>query len=205
MTRATLFHVKHIRAVAKHANLEVNDAQLEKLATYRDWLVTEAARSGGIGRAEINRVEPRHIADSLLFATTMPTQPAGVIDLGTGVGLPGVPLAIVMPETVFTLVDRSQRRLDLLRRAIRILDLANCRVIQGEIEDLSLRGEVVVSRASLPPPTLTPIVRRLLAPGGIAVVGGSWHHRPEYEGWSVAEIPRHVLDRPIWLLMMRAE
>ncbi|MGD2103394.1 MAG: class I SAM-dependent methyltransferase, partial [Acidimicrobiia bacterium] len=177
--------------------------QLDRLRRYREWLADEGVRSGGIGPGEVQRLERRHLADSLLFAGVMPRRDGDVVDLGTGLGLPGVPLAIAMPDRKFTLVDRSQRRVDLLRRVGRMLDLENCQTIQGEIEDLDDHVGVLVSRASLPPPALIPIAHRLLRPGGTAVVGGSWQTRPEYEGWETVEIPRHVLDHPIWLLMMR--
>ena len=109
-----------------------------------------------------------------------------------------------MPETTFTLIDRSQRRIDLARRAIRILELENCEAVIGEIDMLELEGDAVVARASLPPGRLQGVVPRLLRPRGLAVVGGSWRERPIHDGWETTEIPPDVLDRPIWLLMMRS-
>lgn len=195
--------MKPVAAVAEYVGLTLSDTQFDKLRTYRDWLADEGARSGGIGPGEINRIETRHLADSLLFARGFPTEVREVVDLGTGLGLPGVPLAITLPGTEFMLIDRSQTRLDLLRRALRILDLDNCHTVQGEIESLGIRTGVVVTRASLPPPRLAPIVARLLTPGGVAIAGGSWRIRPQHDGWETVEIPSYLLDRPIWLLMMR--
>jgi 16S rRNA (guanine(527)-N(7))-methyltransferase RsmG len=199
-----LFHVKHVQSAARYVGIELDDIRLDRLAMYRDWLVTEGRQAGGIGPAEIPRIERRHLADSLLFASVIDDTAAHVIDLGTGVGLPGIPLALIMPEKTFTLVDRSQRRVDLVRRVLRILEVENCEVLHEEIEDLIIRGDVVVSRAGLPPNALRPIVPRLLRPGGVAIVGGSWHEAPSHVGWETIGIPGDVLDRPVWLLMMRS-
>jgi len=195
--------VKHVTAVAEYLGFDLTVEQHGRLQRYREWLRDEAIPSGGMGPGEIARLEIRHLADSLLFGEVMPATPVDVLDLGTGVGLPGIPLAIVLPDTRFTLVDRSQRRLDLLRRALRILELGNCETLLGEIEDIDRSAEVVVARASLRPSHLAPLIPTLLRDGGVAIVGGSWQHSPRHEGWETVEIPRHVLDRSVWLLMMR--
>ena len=195
--------MKHVISAARHAGLELSERELGLLTTYGEWLSTEGYRAGGIGPGETDRIELRHLADSLLFATPLDSGVGHVIDLGTGVGLPGIPLAIAMPGTAFTLIDRSQRRVDLARRVIRILGLENCQAVIGEIDTLELEGDAVVARASLPPDRLLGVIPRHLKPGGLAVVGGSWRERPIHDGWETMEIPPDVLDRPIWLLMMR--
>ncbi len=192
------------KRAASYAGLDVDSNQSDLLRRYGEWLATEGQRAGGIGPAEIDRIDRRHLADSLLFAAVMPTSEK-VWDLGSGVGLPGVPLAITHPDTDFTLVDRSGRRVDLMRRAIRVLDLQNCQAVQGDIRHLDGPVQTIVSRASIPPEGLRRIATRLLAPGGVAVTAGSWKERPDVEGWETVEIPQDVLDQTVWLLMMRRE
>lgn len=179
-------------------------AQSHQLELFRDWLVVEAVASGGIGPGEIDRIDQRHLADSLLYSRFL-GEPAVVCDLGTGVGLPGVPLAVLHPEIQFVLIDRAGRRIDLAKRAVRILDLENVTVRQDEIERLPGPFPAIVARASLPPQRLEPQVRRLLAPGGVAVVGGSWKDRREHAGWSTEEGTQGSLDRPVWFLIMRQQ
>jgi len=197
--------VEHLNAAIEHTGLELGPAQLGKLQEFRDWLADEGARSGGIGPGESSRLERRHLADSLLFATAIPRETRQIWDLGTGVGLPGVPLAIAMPGVDFTLIDRSGRRIDLLRRLIRILDLENCQLEHIDMRELASGAECIVSRASLPPSELGAVCRRLLVPGGVAVTGGSWRERPDHDGWDTLEIPADVLDQTVWLLIMRRE
>lgn len=193
------------KRAASYARLDLDKTQSDLLERYGEWLATEGHRSGAIGPAEIERIDRRHLADSLLFAIGLPSNCREVWDLGSGVGLPGIPLAIAIPETEFTLVDRSGRRIDLLRRAIRVLGLENCQPVQGDINDLEGPVETIVSRASMSPEQLGATVTRYLSPGGVAVTGGSWRERPEVRGWDTLEIPEDVLDQTVWLLIMRRE
>ena len=197
--------MKHVISAARFSGVELSEDQLQRLKTYSTWLTTEGLRGGGIGPAEADRVERRHLADSILFASQFSHEIGEVWDLGSGVGLPGIPLAIALPTVQFRLVDRSGRRAQLLRRILRILDLANCVVIEGEVSRLVGRVEVLVARASLDPETMLPVARRHLLPGGVTVLGGSWHRPPDHYGWVTVEIPADVLDQTVWLLIMRHE
>ncbi len=185
--------------------LNLDKGQSDLLERYGEWLATEGLRAGGSGPSEIERIDRRHLADSLLFTTALPASSQEVWDLGSGAGLPGIPLAISHPDTRFTLVDRSGRRVDLMRRAIRVLGLQNCQAVRGDIGDLEGPVETIVSRASVPPEQLGRIATRLLSPKGVAVAAGSWRERPEVEGWETVEIPEDVLDQTVWLLIMRQE
>ena len=200
-----MFHVKPywVRA-AEFCRLELDDDQVERMERYGDWLSTEGIAAGGIGPAEGERIDRRHLADSVLFASQLGTGEE-VWDLGSGVGLPGIPLAICLPHTSFVLLDRSGRRVDLVRRVIRVLDLENCQAVQGEISEIDGEIGVMVSRASLPPTQLAETGRRHLSPGGVLVAGGSWQEPPQHRGWVTVEIPRDVLDQPVWLLIMRRQ
>jgi 16S rRNA (guanine527-N7)-methyltransferase len=197
--------VKPWLRAAEHAGITLDEAQIEQMTTYGLWLGSEGVAAGGIGPAEIPRIDSRHLGDSVLFARFIDPGPDQIWDLGSGVGLPGVPLAICLPGTELVLIDRSGRRVDLLRRVIRILELPNCQVIQGEISDLTGTSSVIVSRATLPPDRLHQVMSRHLEPGGVGVAGGSWATRPELEGWEISEIPRDVLDHTVWFLIMRRQ
>lgn len=203
--RVTLFHVEHVIAAARYSGIDLDDRLLAMLEGYGSWLRSEGAAAGGIGPEESTRIERRHLADSLLFASQFPHDAPEVLDLGSGVGLPGIPLAIAFPRIHFSLVDRSGRRAGLMRRAIRILDLENCEVIQEEIENLDRKVPVLVSRASLPPHAMRAVAVPRLTPGGVAVLAGSWREPPRHPGWTTVEIPAEVLDQPVWLLIMRRE
>lgn len=178
--------------------------QIHALRAFREWLLGEALPGGGIGPNEKTRVDTRHIADSLLFSHFL-GKPELVYDLGSGVGLPGIPLAILYPDTRFVLVDRSQRRVDMVERAIRVLGLANTEVRCTDIASLEEGLDHVVSRASLPPEQLGGLLTNLLRPQGTAVAGGSWRSPPTADGWVTEEVHSDALDRTIWFLIMRQQ
>lgn len=188
---------------ARYAGCSLHDFQIEKLSRYRDWLVDEAIPAGAVGRGEGERIDSRHIGDSLLFWVGLDPEPEMIWDLGSGAGLPGIPLAITAPDTEVLLIERSGRRVDLLDRAVRILGLDNCRVVHTDIAGLRGTTPALVARALRPPARLTPLADRHLATPGTAVVGGSWTGMPQVEGWETHQVPEEILDHPVWLLIMR--
>jgi len=201
-----LFHVKHRelwKRIADYVGYPLNPTALGRLERYQAWLREEAVPAGALGSEEAPRLSRRHIADSLLFADPLMGPVTEVWDLGSGAGLPGIPLAILLEEAKVVLVERSERRLTLLRRVVRILDLGNVEVQNAEIHQLEGSAPVLVSRAGLPPDKAVGVVKKLLQPGGMAVWGGSWLQRPSARGWEVREIPVEILDQPVWLLIMR--
>lgn len=206
MHRVHLFHVERHdlwRNAAEWGNRRLSASQLEKLDHYRQWLVSEALQAGGIGPDEPERVDARHIGDSLLFAAGFEDDPERVVDLGSGVGLPGIPLSILLPDSHFDLVDRSGKRVDLMKRVVAILDLPNVEVFQGEISLVTATYPAVVSRATLTPDETSKELSRLLEPSGQAVIGGSWVEEPDHQGWDSLQVPPEVLDHDVWLLIMR--
>lgn len=203
--------MKHwVEGVLEWLGEEIDGHRLEKLSRYSDWLREEAAPAGGIGPGEGDRVVERHVADSLAFGVGFSPGQQEILDIGSGVGLPGIPLAILRCRSSLVLLDRSGRRCDLAERAVRILGLDNVVVSHGSAEDWKDRRDVLVMRAALPPTEAFPLVERLLRPTGVAVLGLSRETmRPpvatleskagEY-GLAVEVIPVPVLDSPTSLL-----
>jgi 16S rRNA (guanine527-N7)-methyltransferase len=190
--------------------LEIPEQGRIKLVRYADWLVREAIGAGGFGPNEENRVWSRHIADSILFGVDL-VSGESCLDVGSGAGLPGIPLAILRPDITFDLVDRSGRRCDLLRRATAVLGLENCGVIHRDIAVVDKKYDRIVSRASLPPARLMIHVKRLLRRGGSATVGlsrtgtdlGLLSVPPGLER-STVDVPADILDTAVHLLRIVA-
>ena len=178
--------------------------QVETLRRFGNWLLEEALPAGGIGRNEPNRLWQRHLADSLIFARPFPGRPATLVDLGSGVGLPGIPLAIRWPQTEVMLLDRSGKRVDLARRAVRVLELDNVTCLQGDFADpMGRRFDGAVARALTSPRLLRPVIGSWLVAEGAGVVGGSWRSPPTAPGFQTLEVRSKMLDRAVWLLIMR--
>ena len=196
--------------LAAWLGVDLDPTAHEQLETYGRWLVEEAQGAGGIGPDEGARLFDRHVGDSLGYLVGMSHDTESLVDVGSGVGLPGIPLAIVRPGCSVTLVDRSGRRCDLARRILRILDLPNAEVIHEDVDRLTGVWEVATFRASLPLDRAFAVFGDLTRPTGIGLFGLTRRSEaPEPPspptGISAevlcAEPP--VLDSPLWLLRMR--
>jgi 16S rRNA (guanine527-N7)-methyltransferase len=213
-----VFHVKPVDAAATWAQLELTEMQLGQLQTFVDWLQSEAIPAGGLGPREGENIWGRHIADSLVFAAGWRGEepPHELLDVGSGVGLPGIPLAVAWPQCRITLLDRAGRRTRLLLRAIRVLGLENAVVAQGDIFDVADSWHAVVARGAVSPPEFVGLSSKLLDDIGVSVLGLSRRpQRPERADdlinvaaglglrAELVEVPTSVLDAVAWLLIMR--
>jgi 16S rRNA (guanine527-N7)-methyltransferase len=106
-------------------------ARLERLA---DALAAENGRQNLVSAASLASIWQRHFADSLQLLDHVPRGTGVWLDLGTGAGFPGLPIAIANPEREVVLVESRKRRVDWLSSCARDLGLANCRVIGGRLE-----------------------------------------------------------------------
>lgn len=199
------YQLDHIcSTLENHLQIQITSETKDRLNRYQQWLRLEAIPAGAVGPQEAEHLPERHIVDSLLFSLGWQDQPTPteVWDLGTGVGLPGIPLAILYPSTDLVLCDRSETKIRLLRRATRILELHNTKLKVTDIREGDRSIPFAVSRACIPPPQLRPALERLLSPGGRAVIGGSYQRPPEYPGYRTLPIPTEILDKSGWLLIM---
>jgi len=123
----------------------VQQNQLSQLASqYRDW----NARINVISRKDMDQLEIHHLLHSLLIGKLVSfTAGAQVLDLGTGGGLPGLPLAILFPETRFHLVDGTGKKIRVVNEIIATLGLKNVSAQHIRAEQLKSRYDFVVSRA----------------------------------------------------------
>lgn len=129
-----------------------------------------------IGSDEPRWIVDNVIVDSLLFKLALPVEPAELADVGSGAGVPGIPLAIVLPQTAVTLIEARQKRGSFLAAAIRELELRNCRVVNRRLEDardeLAGRFDAVVLRCFGPPTSLVRDLSSIVRPGGVLVASG---------------------------------
>ena len=127
-----------------------------------------------VAAKDLPRFADRHLVDGLVVAKVLRDtlgssgcEAVRVADLGSGAGLPGIPLAVALPEVWVTLVERSVRKARFLRLAQRELGLANVSVLCADLGQVpSASADVVTARALMPPPALWQQAHRMLKPGG---------------------------------------
>lgn len=137
--------------------------RLEGLRRYAELLARYGEQLGLLGPQEYPRLWTRHIVNSTLLA---PLLSGHVVDVGSGAGLPGIPLAIVRPDIEVTLVEPMERRSDWLNRVRDELELHHVRVVRARAEELRGRvsAEQLTARAVAALRKLIPSRRRCCAP-----------------------------------------
>ncbi len=135
------------------------------LQRYHEWLATAGVERGLIGPREADKLWDRHINNSAVLSELVPAD-ASVIDVGSGAGLPGIPLQIVRPDLTITLLEPLARRVEFLEEVIADLGLSTT-VVRGRAEDQKgLSAQVVTSRAVAALPKLLTWCWPLVSPGG---------------------------------------
>lgn len=126
-------------------------AKFKKLgALYQDWNL----KINVVSRKDIDELYLRHVLHSLGIAKVMPFNPgAKILDVGTGGGFPGVPLAILYPESSFHLVDSIAKKIKVVDEVVEGLGLTNIKTTNSRVEDITGTYDFIVSRAVAAMPT----------------------------------------------------
>ena len=149
-------------------------AQLDAL--YRDW----NSKINVISRKDIDNLYEHHVLHSLAIAKFLPFQPGTtILDVGTGGGFPGIPLAILFPECRFMLIDSIGKKIKVASEVAQSLGLTNVVCKQERAEEEKQKFDFVVSRAVMPLPDLVKLVRKNISskqhnavPNGLIVLKG---------------------------------
>jgi 16S rRNA (guanine527-N7)-methyltransferase len=155
-------------------------AALPLAEKYVAQLASDGVIRGLIGPREVSRLWERHVLNSAAVAEAVPDG-ARVVDVGSGAGLPGIPLGLARPDVVLTLVEPMARRVEFLEEAVAGLASPaglSWRVVRGRAEERSVVAavgavDVVTARAVAPLPRLVGWCRGLMRPGTqlVALVG----------------------------------
>ena len=143
---------------------ELSATQREQFGTmlhlYPEW----NEKINVISRKDIENLEVNHILHSLALVKFLKFTPGTtVLDLGTGGGLPGLPLAVYFPEVSFHLVDRTGKKLKVAQDIATQLGLTNVTIQHGDVAEVKGKFDFVVSRAVMPLPDMVKLVRRLIS------------------------------------------
>jgi 16S rRNA (guanine527-N7)-methyltransferase len=168
------------RAAEAHASetaaAAVFGAAMPAAEKYAGMLAGRAVEIGVIGPAEAERLWDRHLLNCAAVATLVPPR-SSLADIGSGAGLPGIVLALLLPGVHVSLVEPMARRVSFLEECVAELGLGNVDVVRGRAEELAGRliVDVVTARAVAPLEKLAGLCVGLLRPGGkaLAIKGAS--------------------------------
>jgi 16S rRNA (guanine527-N7)-methyltransferase len=186
---------------------------------YHATLATAGVERGLIGPREAERLWERHLLNCAVIGE-MITEQATVVDVGSGAGLPGIPLAIARPDLRITLLEPLLRRVNFLNEFVDEAGLSNVRVVRGRAEERSIRTEVggadvVTSRAVAPLLQLAAWSLPLVRDGGemLALKGSSAQDELDRDGRGLARLGGYgqevvlcgasVLDVPTTVIRVR--
>ena len=158
-----------------------NDLQIQRFSQlwelYQEW----NQKINVISRKDIDNLYIHHVLHSLAIAKYIEFKAGSkIMDLGTGGGFPGIPLAIMFPEVHFTLIDGTRKKITVCQEIIQALELSNAAAIQKRAEEHKAKYDFVVTRAVATMDKLQAWTNRLIGPkqknaipnGLIALKGG---------------------------------
>ena len=139
----------------------LTDRQREQFAAlgdlYRDW----NEKINVVSRKDIDNLYLHHVLHSLAIAKFLtPVEGTSFMDMGTGGGFPGIPLAIMWPDCEFHLIDRIGKKIKVASSVAESVELANVTFQHGDIAECKRKFDYVVSRAVMTLPELVKLVRR---------------------------------------------
>ena len=154
--------------------------QIKKYAAlvelYHEW----NAKINVISRKDIDNLYPHHIILSLAIAKVLNFQPGTtLLDVGTGGGFPGIPMAILFPECQFTLIDSIGKKIKVASEIAKAIGLTNVTCILERAEMEKGKFDFIISRAVMPLPDLVKLIRKNVSnnhnnamPNGLMVLKG---------------------------------
>lgn len=127
---------------------ELSQNQIEQFEAlprvYREW----NAKINVVSRKDIDQLVINHILHSLAIAKFIKFEDnTQIVDIGTGGGFPGIPLAIMFPNCQFTLVDSIAKKITVVNQVIKAIDLKNVTAVQARIEELDITPDFYTCRA----------------------------------------------------------
>ena len=164
---------------------DLETAQITQFEALYDLYLDWNSKINVISRKDIENLYEHHVLHSLAIAQVIRFKPGTtILDVGTGGGFPGIPLAIMFPEVKFTLIDSIGKKIKVGTEVSNAIDLKNIVLKHERVQEEKAKFDFVVSRAVMPLDDLVKLVKKNIAsqarnamPNGlICLKGGELHH-----------------------------
>lgn len=158
---------KRFQAGLDELNLTLSDEQIDRLLSFIG-LIHKWNRAFNLTSIrDLEAMVSLHLLDSLAVLPYVAGQK--VIDIGTGAGLPGIPLAVGRPDKTFTLLDSNSKKTRFVQQAVLELKLTNVQICHGRVEGFTSEQlfDTVITRAFTNLPDMLKMTGHLIAPGGV--------------------------------------
>jgi 16S rRNA (guanine527-N7)-methyltransferase len=149
-------YLKELQSFYWENNFNPDIMKVERLAFFAELIAEKNEKVNLISRKDVNSIIENHIFISSYISKYLPDKCTNFLDIGTGGGLPGIPLAIIRPEMKCVLVDSTQKKTDAVKEFVDKLKLSNVTVVNDRVEGPEFitqytdSFDLVVSRATVP-------------------------------------------------------
>ena len=140
-------------SVKKYAGIELNNAQLEQFSKFANLLLETNKITNLTAIRDIDGIYTKHFLDSLTLLKALPNETKKIVDIGSGAGFPGLPIALARPDIEVTMIESIGKKTSFIQKSIETLHIKNAKVIKDRAENLSRNNnfkekfDVVTARA----------------------------------------------------------
>ena len=198
MRKSQSADLETFRTRCAEQSINLDEQTIEKLTIYRDLLVSWNDRVRLLSRSDRDRIMTRHIFESLVVLRYLGPNQSRIADLGSGGGLPGVPINLANPQLGVSLIESARMKTLFLKEVVRSMSLSNIEVLHDRAESVALTRsgtfDIVTARAVSRLDRVWELAEPLLKPqGSLIALKGPGEAKEDLTG-SKVEFTEHIVE-----------
>ncbi len=183
----------------KEFGIILTEKQGQQFETLRNFLIQENENHNLTGISDPREIEIKHFLDSLSVLPILPADTKSLIDIGSGAGFPGLPIAIVRPNSNVTCLEATGKKTEFIKQAIEKIGLSNVSIINGRAEEVGTKNvyreyfDVALARAVAGLPTLLEYALPFVRVGGLFIAQKSTGEQIETSEQALKELGGSII------------